>query len=615
MSTYQFDDKTFDPRTGELVSGAAITKLPPQPALVLTKLLDHAGQLVTRDELRQEIWGDTAVDFEHGLNFCVKQLRAVLGDAAEAPTYIETLRGRGYRFVAPVITPAAGNPSPRQDPMVSGTIAISRWRRIAMVTATAAVVAAAAAVWGLRETSQSPQRVFLLAMPFEIVGDDPDGQMFGDGFSEELITRLGALDPQRIAVVARGTAKAYQRTGRPLGVIAKELDANYVLTGTIRKADGRLRITTQLIDPASEATLWTQSYDRVETDALRIQEELGEAIAATVGTMMAPGFKTRRAVSPAAYEAYLRGRFFWNKRNPDAFVKAIAEFRRAIEHDGEYASAWAGLADAYSLLGAASNGHMSRGDAIRLAREAAQRALQLDATLAEARTSLAFVRMHHDWDFSGAAIEFERALALNPSYATAHHWYAYNHVAAGRLDAAIAEIRRAQRLDPLSVIITRDVCEVLTFARRHDEAAHECLTALELDPSFALARRLLAWNYLRLGRRDDATRELRRIGYALEADVVGGRRVAHEEVEEVRRGRESQFTEPAEVAALYATVGDADRAMAYLEKAYEQRSGSLIVMHADPWLAVLESHPRYEQLRQRVGVARLHVPAATSSFR
>src|SRR2546429_412815 len=472
-----------DPESGELRKAGVDINLPPQPAKVLVLLATRAGQLITREELRQQIWGkETFVDFEHGLNSCIKQIRAALDDHPESPRYIETRPRRGYRFIAPVQEVSAHAVTPGAPSEGLPTTALRIRPRRYSIAIVALVLALFATGYFARFASPrhavSPgDKIMLAVLPFENLTGDPRQEYLSDGLTEEMITQLGRMHPERLGVIARTSAMQYKNTQKGMDQIGRELGVAYVLEGSLRRAGDHVRVSAQLIQVRDQTHLWAESYERDLRDILALQNDVAQAIARQIEIKLTPQQQARmaraRSIDPRVYEFYSKGRYFWNKRSEEGYRRAIQYFQQAIARDSEYAPAYAGLADAYALLGSMPNVELPRSEAMPRARAAALKALELDDSLAEAHTSLAFVRMHFDWDWPGAEREFVRALQLNPGYATAHHWYAFWLIAQGRAEDALQEIRAAQRLDPLSLIINTGGGEILDYGRRPDEAIWE----------------------------------------------------------------------------------------------------------------------------------------------
>jgi tetratricopeptide (TPR) repeat protein len=434
-----------------------------------------------------------------------------------------------------------------------------------------------------------------------------------------MITQLGELEPSRLAVIARTSAMHYQGTVKDLREVGRELGAEYVLTGSVRRDGDRVRITARLIRAEDGTNLWAKDYDRGERDILAVQGEVASAIASEISLKLSPEKNARLAaahpVDPAAYENYLKGRYFWNKRTVAGYIKAIEYFNEAITRDPKYARAYTGLADAYALLGSLPNGQMPRRDAMPRAKAAALTALQLDDSLAEAHTSLAFEEMQYEWDWPGAEREFKRALELNPNYATAHQWYGYWLMAHGRADQALDQLRLAGKADPLSIIVKSDTSEFLTFAGRYEQATEEAKRALELDPSFPVAHYTLGMAYAAQRMYPQAIAEYQkmlatdngntwaRAGMALAYAGMGQRADAERLLEETLKGCGNRGDCSLEIANIYAGLGENDQAFAWLEKAYQNRDGGLILLNVAVPPMALRADARYADLVRRVGLS------------
>lgn len=618
-------------RTGELRKAGALIKLQQQPFRVLAALARHAGELVTREELRNEVWGEqTFVDFEQGLNFCVKQVRAALGDQADTPRFVETLPRRGYRFIAPVEA-VAGSPgaeeaaAPRaRPPLSSGEPRLPRRAGLALF-GLAAALALAQLVGRERPPAQAGQaeRVRLAVLPFQDLSADPEQDFFAEGLTEEMIAQLGRLQPARLAVIARTSAMKYKDPARDIAAIGRELRVDYVVEGSVRYAQGRVRIAAKLIETGGQTQLWAETYERDLQDVLALQSEVARAVAAGVRLTLTPQTEARLAraarVDPEAYELFLRGRFFWNRRDAEGLRRSIEYFEKAIARQPDYALAYAGIADANIVLG--DQGNAPAGEALPRARAAALRALQIDPSLAEAQASLAMVRGVYDWDWPGAEQGFRRAIDLNPSYATAHHWYAHLLRAIGRFEEAVAETRRAQELDPLSLIINSNVGSALFYAGRYGEAAAQYRRTIEMNPDWAPAHWGLGRTLRKLGRVPEALAEHakavdashRDAGYVCtlaNALALAGRRAgAQELLAEMEARAQRQYVSPYDLALVHAGLGDVERALASLERAYSERHSSLRQLRVDERLDPVRSDPRFEALARRVGLYPWPVPA------
>ena len=453
----------------------------------------------------------------------------------------------------------------------------------------------------------------MAVLPLTNMSADESQDYFADGISEALITNLSKLGSLR--VISRGSVMQYKDSHESLTTIGHTLGVDAIVTGAVFRSGDRVRITAQLTRVADGQNMWAEQYDRGVRDIIGLQNEVATEIAEQIRARFTPEqrrqFMVAKNSNPEAHEAYLKGRYFWNRRTESDYLTAIKYFEEAIGHDPRYASAYAGLADTYALLGSFPNSEITRAEAMARAKTAAQEALQLDDSLAEAHTSLGFVKMHYDWDWDGAEREFQRAIQLNPSYANAYHWHAYNLMAMNRMEDAIAELRRARALDPLSAIINADLCEALSFAGRSDEALRQGEAAVALDPSFPLAHQALARAYVGKRMFTEAIREEERgielapdspwmLSYLGEIFAYAGRtRDARAVVKELGPVVNSASSG---LAGLYAALGDSDRMFSELEKHYSAREGSLILLNYDPEYIPYRSDPRFRDLLLRVGL-------------
>jgi TolB-like protein/DNA-binding winged helix-turn-helix (wHTH) protein/Tfp pilus assembly protein PilF len=616
---HAFGPFRLDPAQRLLFRDAQVVSLTPKALDVLLALVENAGQLLTKDELLERVWPDTFVE-EVTLAKNVSRLRKALGKTPEGGEYIETHSRRGYRFVAEVREPEASaaqsNPAappvetPRPSPPPKSLT--KSWRALALA-ATGVSLAVGTLWWSHSPTVAVPVngKIMLAVLPFENLSGDPEQEYFSSGLTEEMITQLGRLEPEQLGVIARTSAMQYKDSHKDARQVGKELGVDYLLEGSVRREGNRVRISAQLIQVSDQTHRWAEDYDGDLGDILALQSEVAGFVAQQIRLKLTPEQHARlkhpRAMNAGAYEDYLKGRFFWNKRTVEGYRKAIEYFQKALAVDPNHATAYAGLADAYALLGSVANSVMPRREAMSQARAAAEKALALDESLADAHASLGFVKMHYDWDFAGAEKEFQRAITLDPGYATAHHWYAYDLVAQARLDDALMEIRQAQQADPLSVIISRDVGEILLFAGRDDEAIEQFHKALEMDPDFSLAHWLLACAYHSKGQADAFIQELGAMarggegnGPAVFLAAQGKRAEAHRRLALL----EKNYGSAVDSAIVRLYLGEKDRAFASLEKAVEDREGGLIIMRFSPEWEPIRADPRFQKLERRVGVLR-----------
>jgi TolB-like protein/DNA-binding winged helix-turn-helix (wHTH) protein/Tfp pilus assembly protein PilF len=620
-----------DPRLGELTKHGKRLPLQEQPFQLLAMLLERPGELVSRDELRAKIWPQTIVDFDHGLNKAISKIRDALGDSAENPRFIETVARRGYRFLADVAVVqdgpaerAAGDPALQADagPLARPEAGISsrgppRTRAWRLLGFGLVLVLAAAVSWSLYTSKSSAPTIRSLAiLPLKNLSGDVSQDYFADGMTEELITQLGQISALR--VISSRSAMLYKGVDKPLADIARELSVQAVLEGSVLRSGDRVRITAELIRVPADEQMWAQSYEGELRDTLALQSEVAQAVAeqirATLSRRQQAVLRNRKTVTPAAYEDYLKGRYFWNKRTRDGLKKAIDYFSRAVETDPTYAEAYSGLADSYALAGDWLYGVLPPDDAFRQARAAATKALALDDTLGEAHTSLAFALDLYAWDWATAEKEYKRAIELNPSYATAHHWYGWHLLVMGRTSEGIFEMRRAESLDPLSLIISADLAEALCTAHLYDESVQQIKRTLDMDPNFAVAHYQLGQVLAQKHLHDEAIAEFQRaielsghtgafdsnLGYVY---AVSGQKVKAENIiKDLEARPDKNPSIYANIALVYVGLGDDNQAMVWLNKAYEAQFNPSILLR--PGFDPLRSDARFVDLRRRLGLQR-----------
>jgi TolB-like protein/DNA-binding winged helix-turn-helix (wHTH) protein/tetratricopeptide (TPR) repeat protein len=618
----------LDVRTGELRKGGTRIRLQEQPFQVLAALVERPGEVVTRDELRERLWpSGVIVDFDHSLNKAVNKLRDALGDAADNPRFIETLPRRGYRFLVPVSdsvkrpnsvvdTDDVGHPA-REVLEVSGF-----WSKPRILTGLA-IVAMALGVMALWRTwpaqaGPPPGRIMLAVLPFRNLAGSPDEDYFSDGLTEEMIAELGRLtSDDRLGVIARTSAMHYKNTSRLVTEIGRELGVDYILEGSIRRAGRRVRITAQLVQIRDQTNLWSESYDRDLADVFAIQDDVASRIASSLALELLPPQRSSRVSAPTtdivAHEEYLKGRFLWSKRTEDGLRGSLDHFQRAVAADPGYARGYVGLADSYNLL--ADYGALAPADALPRARGAALRALEIDPRLAEAHASLAWTTLVYDRDIASAEQGFRRAIALNPGYASAHQWYAFCLKAAGRHEEAMREVRRAQELDPLSLIINAVVAWHHYYARQYDDAIAQARRVAALDPTFSRVHSYLGWSLLEKGEYAPALEALqkatdlfgnspaRRAEMAHALAVAGRTAEARRVLGEMTTLAQTQYVEADLIARIHVGLGDRDRAFAWLERALAEHAPKLVLLRVDPRVDSLRSDPRFADLLRRAGLS------------
>ena len=624
----------MDLPAGELRKHGLKIRIQEQPFQVLAMLVQNAGKVVTREDLQKKLWpADTFVDFDHGLNKAINKIREALSDSAESPRYVETLSRRGYRFLAevqdadaPVRSPELPTqPQPSEEvrdrPDVAGKLAVPKQllRSHAWKISAFALLAlmASLATWRLHSLTHRPPVIRSLAvLPLESLSSEASQDYFADGMTDELISDLGQISALR--VISRTSVMTYKHARKPLPQIARELNVDAVVEGTVLRSGDQVRITAQLIEAATDKHLWSQSYEGELRDTLTLQNKVASAIADQIRINLNPqeqaALKNARVVNPEAYKSYLKGRYFWNKRTADGLKAALAYFNQAVDEDPKYAQAYSGLADTYALLGDWQYAAMTPKEALPKAKAAAIKALELDSTLGEAHNSLAFVLDGFDWDLDAGGKEFRRAIDLNPGYATAHHWFAWHLSLLGRYDEAIAEMRKAENLDPLSLIINADLAELLVLAHSYDESIRQSNKTIEMDPNFAMAHNQLAQGYLEKHMYSEAVTELQKavqlsggsptcIANLARAYAASGRRSeATRLLSGLQKRSNPTYSYGSEIATIYASLGDRDQAMNWLEKAYEERFNPGVLLR--PGFDPLRSDPRFEDLVHRIGLPR-----------
>jgi TolB-like protein/DNA-binding winged helix-turn-helix (wHTH) protein/Tfp pilus assembly protein PilF len=626
--TLRFGVFEINVRSGELSKQGRKVRLEGQPVQILLCLLENPGELVTRDELRQRLWpADTFVNFEHGLNAAVKRLRQALNDSAGNPRFVETLPRRGYRFLAPVQIVNAAEEGPNQIdippaemasgaadlPKAKGGLRSPFWKRSGWALL---VVLVGVMAWMLRpKNAASPVIRSLAVLPLENLSHDPSQDYFADGMTDELITELGQISELR--VISRTSAMTYKGAHKSVPQIAGELNVDAVIEGTVLRSGDQVRITAQLIQAPADKQLWAQSYEGDVRHTLGLQRQVARAIAEAIQVELTAHerdvLKSVKAVNSDAYEAYLKGRYFWNKRTADGMKEAISYFSRAIEMDPNYAPAYAGLADSYALAGDWKYGVLAPKDAYPKAKAAALKAIELDGALGEAHISLAVCLDGYDWDFDAAGKEFTRGIELSPSYATGHEWYGWHLASLGRSGEALAQVKKAENLDPLSLIISSDLAEELLIAHRYDEAAKQTQKAINMDHFFAPAHYVMGATFVQEHRYDEAIAELRKATELSEGSTAFNANLAYayavsgrssEAVRiltDLRNQLQHGFANAPEIALVYVGLGDKDQAMAWLNKAFDERFSPWVLMR--PAFDPLRSDPRFQDLLHRIGLS------------
>jgi len=622
----------IDVRSGDLHKAGRRVPLQEQPFRVLAMLLERPGEIVTREELQARLWpADTFVGFDEGINTAIRKLRIAFDDSADNPRFIETLPRRGYRFVAPVqdaVVPLTRPSESVAAVAVELPARTGRGKTLIVALASALLLVLATVVYLRRthppSTSAVPQRVMLAVLPFQNMSNDPAQEYFSDGLTEETITDLGQLSPEHLGVVARTSAMAYKHTDKTVSQIGRELGVDYILEGSVRREGGEARVSAQLIRVSDQTHLWAQNYQRQLHDLLQIENELGTVIARQVEINLTPqqviDLAKMRTVDPEAYDLYLKGRFYWNERNPAAIKESVAYFQQAAAKDPNFALPYVGLADSYNIGNIV--GAYSAKESLPKAKVAAIKALTLDPSLAEAHAALGMELSHYEFDFPGAQREFLKAIELNPNSAYAHLFYSNCYLAPmGRMGEAIAENKKALELDPLSLPINNFMGMTYMFAGDYEKSYQQFQHTISMDPTFPLAHEYLSGLLKLTGRYEEGIEEHEKAevlgGFspedaAAEANMLrqalktGGEKGMWEKNLELllpEMKRSGEVSSPGLVAAVYALAGDKDHAFEWLNQAYVERDGASITLaKVDPTFKNLHGDPRFADLLRRLGL-------------
>jgi TolB-like protein/DNA-binding winged helix-turn-helix (wHTH) protein/Flp pilus assembly protein TadD len=622
----RFDTFELDLRAGELHKRGVKLRLQGQPVQLLAILLQSAGNLVTREELRSQLWpADTFVDFDHALHNAIGRIREVLGDSAEIPRYIETLPRRGYRFIAPVeevqaprISEANGNKT-REAVAVAPLTARQSKTRTALVLTLLILAAAGSAFWLVRAvsrlTSAAPRLRSIAVLPLENLSGDPSQEYFADGMTEELITDLAKVSALR--VISRTSVMRYKGTKKGLPEIARELNVDGIVEGSVMRSGNRVRITAQLLHALTDKHLWAEAYERDLGDALRLQNEVAQAIAQQVRAQLTPQqqarFRSAGSVNPDAYEAYLRGRYYLSNQFTTEQPLNVAKsyFEESIRKDPGFALAYSGLADSYVYL--AFFRQLSPEAAYKPAKEALRKALELDDSIGEAHDTLGQLSWRSEWNWNAAEREFNRAVALAPNYSCAHEDRAVYLSFIGRRSEALAEIAKSSELDPGP---SSGMAESAAYYQLRDyqslvEASRRGVVS---SPNEWTEHYNLGVGYEGTGKPLEAISEYQRAIELSNGDhdataslahafaAIGRRAEAEKILHDFERKSKSGYVSPYMIATIYAGLGEKDKAFAFLERAYQERSLDISWhLKADLRIDNLRSDPRFQDLVRRVG--------------
>jgi TolB-like protein/DNA-binding winged helix-turn-helix (wHTH) protein/Flp pilus assembly protein TadD len=613
----------------ELTKLGKLLPLQEQPFQLLALLLEKPGVLVTREELRARLWPQTVVDFDHGLHTAISKIRDALGDSAENPRFVQTVARRGYRFLADVrvVSTKDIETAPLESALLENASVTSQSRddsvaarRRALRIAAGAIaagalllLAVAMMMWIRSPWSSSPASIRSLAvLPLENLSGDASQDYFADGMTDELITRLAQIRDLR--VISRSSMMTYKGSRKALAEIAHELDVQAVVEGGVLRSGERVRITAQLIRVPADEHIWAHNYEGDLRDTLVLQSQVAQAIAdqirATVSNQRHA--QDSRAVNPEAYDSYLKGRYYWNKRTVEGLKEAINYFKQSINIDPSYAEAYSGLADTYALAGDWGYGILPPAEAFPLAKAAATEALALNDRLAEAHTSLAIVLDLYYWDWDAAEKQYELAINLDPSYAVAHEWSAWHLLVLGHNAEGMYEMRRAESLDPASPIIRSNVADALSVSHLFEESIQQSRKTLALDPNFAVGHFQLGEALVQVRQYEAAIAEFQRAielsGHlaVFDANLAHAYALSGRSADALKIAKDME-TRPdpnpaanASIALIYVGLGDLDQAMSWLNKAYDARFNPSILIR--PGFDPLRSDARFRDLRHRIGL-------------
>jgi TolB-like protein/DNA-binding winged helix-turn-helix (wHTH) protein len=631
------DDLELDRVTYELRRSGRALKLERIPMEILLLLVERRGQLITREDIIARIWGKNVfLDTDNSINSAIRKIRQALKDDPENPVYVQTVTGKGYRFIAAateisvpkiqqgaVAKPEAKTPAIEPGLATVPRSARSAWRLKWIVPIAVLVVLLTLGIYVLRvrlrsQSAAAPHRVMLAVLPFVNLSNDPEQEYFSDGLTEETITDLGELNPEQLGVIARTSSTAYKSTSKTIAQIGQELGVDYVLEGSVRRESGVARISAQLIRVKDQTHLWAHNYERETGGLLALQNELGRAIAQQVQVKLTQRYGNRPinkySPNPEAYELYLKGRFYLNKRTFAEIDESTEYFQHSIDKDPGFALAYAGLADSYL-----ANAIRSPQEFDPKAKAAASRALELDDDIAEAHGVLGSEKADFEYDWQGAEQEFKRAIELDPNYADAHFRYAWSYLTPlGKSDQAITEMKKALELDPFSRIDNTVLGCTYFYARRYDQALEQFDMGIRLNPDFFVTYYHLSWLYAQLGQYQSAITELTKgrllaggdhVKVAASEEVAlkkafaaGGATGFWQQIQKEGEGNEAdrigEFGRP----QVYARLGDKEKALEWLERDYGERESLGTLLNVDPAFDSLRFDPRFRDLVRRMGL-------------
>jgi DNA-binding winged helix-turn-helix (wHTH) protein/TolB-like protein/Tfp pilus assembly protein PilF len=634
---YEFGQFRLDVGKHRLMRDGEIVSLTPKAVETLRVLVERQGLLVERDELMDFVWPDSTVE-PGNLDVTISKLRNVLKEKESGQKFIETVPRLGYKFVADVRQVVEDVPALIVEKQTFGRVVVdeeislgprasdsasrllpSAHRRMPVVVATTAALLlgiAGFAYFSHLKAGRTVARIrnirSIAVLPFRsLSANEADGNFLGSGIADALITRLGTLD--QISVRPTSAVLRFDNPKQDSLAAAHSLGVDAVLEGSYQHEGDRLRVTVQLVSARDGAQIWSSTFNQQFKDILAVQDQISQDVARSLVSNLSDADQRllvkRPTASIDAYQEYLKGRYFWNKRTEKDLELSLNYFQKAIELDPNYALAYAGLADSNGLL--VWNKGFAIPELIAKAKSASNKALELDDTLAEAHTSLAFIKVWYDWDWHGAEAEYKRAIELNPNYSTAHHWYGEFLVLMGRFDDGFRELKIAQEEDPLSLIINADIGKMHFFARQPDLAIEQLKKTIEMERTFPLSHLFLAMAYRQKGMYEEAIKTIE-----VEAKLPGARRLFSSvlgyfyavagrkaEARAILQQLNSSSGAEFEIALIHIGLGDTDQAFEWLDKAYNKRDQYLLYLKVDPNMDTLRSDPRFANLMNKIGLS------------
>lgn len=621
VSIHEFGSFRLYPSEHLLLRYGTTVSLTPEAFALLNTLVENAGDVLRKEELLRKVWPDSYAEAAN-LTVHVEELNRALGRTLEGREYVETVARKGYVLQVPVKHLEQDLPDefPGAADRTARIRQVSAARRILLPTATAIAVIVLIGGFLLFKRHPKPPAVpnaglhSIAVLPFHSLNASPDQEYLGLGLPDDLITRLGGV--HEIVVRPTSSVAKYLLGDDDPVAAGRQLRVDDVLDGTIQRSGEAVRVTVRLLRVADGAQLWSQAFDEQFTNMFAVEDSISQEVARALELRLTGQEQqqlTRRYTENSqAYQSYMRGRYLWGRRTPATVNESINYFRSAIQADPRYGLAYAGLAESYILLGSSGYSQLRPREAMPKARTAAEHALALDGTLAEAHTSLAYVKLIFDWDWPGSKQEFERALALNPGDTTALHWYSHYLSAMGLHGDSIATAKRALAINPVDLSLNEHLAWTYLMARQYAAAVEQCRTTLELEPNFALAHRRLGEAYLYQQQYPQAVEEFKKglqfAGGAVvyeallgEAEARAGQTdEARRIVDDLEKSARQKYVAPSTIAIVYVGLGDKDQAFHWLDKALADRDDTLAYLKVDPTYDSLRSDRRWVVLLQRL---------------